>query len=332
MSKEANQEKIKEPPKENKNEIKSELKNEKTLLNEGNEEKIENSISDNKENKTFSKEEEETEFDKFMEGLENEGTEEEKNEFDALMEDWDDDDEEGLELDDIEETDENPLDEYQGGNDTDEEPTTEAPQTEKVENVTERISSEKNSKNLERLGAKFLDKADFFKASLCSKISGEHLAEYVADDEMKQILIECIKEYLATKEVTEFSPLGALMAALAMWTLPPLGVALLDKYQLQKEEKAATKQRTSKNLNQAPTETESTEDEKGEAQTDYTHLKEFQEQRKRFETNAGGKYNSTRKGEYLSVSLANEKPSPEVQTLIDEGKKDREIRKILGYG
>jgi len=207
---------------------------------------------------------------------------------------------------------------------------------EKVEQVKERISSEKNRKNLERLGAKFLDKADLFKASLCSKISGEHLGEYVADEEMKDILIECIKEYLETKEVTELSPSGALMAALAMWTLPPLGVALLDRFQLKKEEKKAQKKKTSKSLNKATTEMDTIEEieaeETGEAQRDYTHLKEYQEQRKVFETNAAGKYNRTAKGTYLKVDLADEQPSPEVQELIDAGQKDREIRKILGYG
>lgn len=279
-------------------------------------------------------EEENTDFDNFIEGLEKEDSEEDKNDFDELMSEWEDDeDEEGaedLDLDNIEEAEGDPLEDYQGGHESDENA---PPPTEKVEQVKERISSEKNRKNLERLGAKFLDKADLFKASLCSKISGEHLGEYVADEEMKDILIECIKEYLATKEVTELSPFGALMAALAMWTLPPLGVALLDRFQLKKEEK---KKKTSKNLNKATTETETiaeTEDEEvGEAQSDYTHLKEYQEQRKVFETNAAGKYNRTAKGTYLKVDLADEQPSPEVQELIDEGKKDREIRKILGYG
>lgn len=278
-------------------------------------------------------EEEKTDFDHFMDGLKEEYSEEEETDFDQLMNDWEDEDEEGaegLDLDDIEEQEDDPLADYQGEPNSDEET---PPPTEKVEQVKERISSEKNRKNLERLGAKFLDKADLFKASLCSKISGEHFGEYVADEEMKDILIECIKEYLATKEVTELSPFGALMAALAMWTLPPLGVALLDRFQLKKEEK---KKKTSKNLNQPNTETETiteTEDEEaGEAQTDYTHLKEYQEQRKSFETNAAGKYNRTPKGTYLKVDLADELPSPEVQELIDEGKKDREIRKILGYG
>ena len=288
------------------------------------------------EHQTNFKEEDKNDFDKFIEDLEKEDSEEDKNDFDELMNEWEDEEEEGgegLGLDDIEEAEGDPLGDYQGEPQSDEEA---EPPTEKVEQVKERISSEKNRKNLERLGAKFLDKADLFKASLCSKISGEHLGEYVADEEMKDILIECIKEYLETKEVTELSPSGALMAALAMWTLPPLGVALLDRFQLKKEEKKAQKKKTSKSLNKATTEMDTIEEieaeETGEAQRDYTHLKEYQEQRKVFETNAAGKYNRTAKGTYLKVDLADEQPSPEVQELIDAGQKDREIRKILGYG
>lgn len=276
-----------------------------------------------------------SDFDGFMEDLDKEYTEEDETEFDQLMNDWEEeeDKEEEGDLEEIEEGEGDPLEDYQGDENT-------PPPTEKVEQVNERISSEKNRKNLERLGAKFLDKADLLKANLCSKISGEHLGEYVADEEMKEILLECIKEYLATKEVTELSPFGALMAALAMWSLPPLGVALLDRFQLKKEEqkklKAAEKKKAASKENEPTTETNATEIEaeemEGEQQTDYTHLKEYQEQRKVFETNAAGKYNRTAKGTYLKVDLADELPSPEVQELLDQGKKDREIRKILGYG
>lgn len=274
-------------------------------------------------------------FDQFLEeqGADEEG--EESSDLDNLMNDWDEEDEEDLaELGlDIEEEENDPLEEYEGEPSSD----TEEPPTEKVEEIKERISSEKNSKNLERLGAKFLDKADFFKANLCSKVGGQHMAEYVADDEMKEILIECIKEYLATKEVSELTPFGALMAAMAMWTLPPLGVALLDRFQLKKETKTANKQKTSKNLNEAATEIEATEvieeeEPQGEAQTDYSHLREYQEQRKIFELNKEGKYRRTAKGTYIKIDITNEYPSPQIQEWLDEGKKGREIRKLLGYG
>jgi hypothetical protein len=275
-------------------------------------------------------------FDEFLKEQEQE-EEEEKNDLDDLMSNWDEEDDnlEDLDFGDVEETEHNPLEEYEGEPDTD----TEEPPTEKVEQIKERIVSEKNSKNLERLGAKFLDKADLFKANLCSQLGGQHMAEYVADDEMKEILMECIKEYLATKEVAELSPFGALMAALAMWTLPPLGVALLDRFQLKKEEKAAKKTKPSKKINEAATETaesgieEEEEEAQGEAQTDYAELKEYQDKRKVFSVNADGKYNRVPNGKtYIKVEIADEYPSPEIQEWLDEGKKDREIRKLLNYG
>jgi hypothetical protein len=304
----------------------------KELENQAIEEEIEDSISPG--------------FDQFLEEQgedqgEQDETEEESSDLDNLINDWGEEDEDDLAelgLDEIEEEENNPLEEYEGESSSDRE----EPPTEKVEEIKERISSEKNSKNLERLGAKFLDKADLFKANLCSQLGGQHMAEYVADDEMKEILIECIKEYLATKEVSELSPFGALMAALAMWTLPPLGIALMDRFQLKKETKkeikAANKKKTSKNLNEAITEIEATEvveeeAPQGEAQTDYSHLKEYQVKRKCFSVNADKKYNRVANGKtYIKVGLSNEYPSPEIQAWLNEGKKDREIRKLLGYG
>lgn len=272
------------------------------------------------------------ELDQFMKEQEQEEEQEqETNELDDLMNDWDEEDESDLEelgLDEIEEEKTNPLEEYEGEPSSD----TEEPPTEKVEDIKERISSEKNSKNLERLGAKFLDKADLFKANLCSKLGGQHMAEYVADDEMKEILIECIKEYLATKEVSELSPSGALIAALAMWTLPPLGVALLDRFQLKKEEKKKISNKVAEESETADL-VEVEEEAQGEAKTDYSHLKEFQERRKVFSVNADGKYNRVPNGKtYIKVDIADEYPSPEIQEWLDEGKKDREIRKLLDYG
>lgn len=305
-----------------KKEKKKLLKNKKTHLNDLNAEKNDFSFLEDEDEISpelakFLKEQEEAEIE-----------EENENNFDDIMGDWDDDDE-------IEETDEDPLSEFEGGDDHEEQEDeeNEAP-TEKIEHVKERVSSEQNRKNISRLGAKVLDKADVFKAKLCSKISGLHLAEYVADDETKELLLECIKEYLATKEVEELTPFGALMLALSMWTLPPLGVALLDRFQLKKEDRPSFKRKTSTKLNKPSNEATEEEDEEaeGEAITDYSHLKEVQEQRKIFKTHSNGNYQRTKNGTYISVDLADEAPSPEVQELIDQGKKDREIRKILGYG
>lgn len=312
---------------ENQNENKSVEKNEKTLLNAKNEEKNVFEELEEKENKNENQKENKT-----PEKTEIKNTEEspeEKTEWENFMNEWDEDEDEDLDfntldLDDIEELEEDEDEEFKGEPSSDNEP----PPTETVGETKERVSSEKNRKNLERLGAKVLGKADLFKATLCSKIGGKHVAEYVADDETIDILIECIKEYLETKEVEEPSPFAALMLALAMWTLPPLGVALLDRYSIPKEEPTKAKQKTSKNLNQ-----EVTTAPKAAPKPDYSNLKEYKDQRKTFSLNADGKYNRVPDGKtYIKVEFADEYPSPEVQEWIDEGKKDREIRKLLGYG
>jgi hypothetical protein len=319
-----NKDENKTPPKENQKENKSVEKNEKTLLNAKNEEKNVFEVSEEKENKNENKSPEEKEEKKEIEAPE------EKTDLDNFMDEWGDDDEdedfdfEDLDLDDIEEEDEDPDEEFKGEPASDNEP----PPSETVGETKERVSSEKNRENLERIGAKFLGKADLFKATLCSKIGRKHLAEYVADDDTIDILIQCIKEYLDTKEVEEPSPFAALMLALAMWTLPPLGVALLDRFSLPKEDKTAPKKKTSKSLNQE-TDTPTQE----EPKADYSKLREYQEKRKTFSLNADGKYNRVPDGKtYIKVEFADEYPSPEVQEWIEEGKKDREIRKLLDYG
>jgi hypothetical protein len=314
-----NKDENKTPPKENQNENKSPTKTKKMLLNDKNEEKNVFEASEEKENQSENKSPEENEIE----------SPEEKTEWDNFMNEWEEEEDEDLDLedldlDDIEEGEGNEDDEFKGEPASDNEP----PPTEKVGETKERVTSEKNRKNLERLGAKVLGKADLMKATLCSKIGRKHLAEYVADDETIDILIECIKEYLETKEVEEPSPFAALMLALAMWTLPPLGVALLDRFSIPKEDKTRAKEKTSNNLNQ-----EAASEQEEEPKPDYSNLKEYKDKRKTFSLNADGKYNRVPDGKtYIKVEFADEYPSPEVQEWIDEGKKDREIRKLLDYG
>lgn len=319
-----NQDENKALEKENQNATKTVEKNEKTLLNDKNEEKnvfedVEETENKN-ENKNSEKNEEETDIE----------TPEEETDWNNFMNEWGDDDED-LDLEDIEEEETDPLEGFQGEHTSDTEP---PPMTENVKDVKERVSSERNRKNIERLGAKVLGKADLFKATLCSKISGKHLAEYIADEETIDILIECIKEYLETQEVVEPSPFAALMIAFGMWTLPPLGVALLDRYSIPKEEKSKAKRKTSKNLNnEAPNQGKQEEQIQEESKVDYSELKEFKEKRKTFTVNAAGQYNRVPDGKkYIAVEYADEYPSPEVREWLEEGKKCREIRKLLGYG
>lgn len=181
-------------------------------------------------------------------------------------------------------------------------------------------SSPKNLANVERLAKLVLNGADVLKAKMCSRISGEHIAEYLADEELKSTILAALQEYLATQEIKAPTPFGTLMIALGMWTLPPLGLAIWDKYQVeggQEEEKTSTP------LNQETP---------GEAKGDYSDLKEYQEKRKLFSVNAGGFYNKTPKGTHIKVEHANEQPSPIVQEWINAKKTNREIRELLNYG
>ena len=181
------------------------------------------------------------------------------------------------------------------------------------------IGSPKNRKNLERLGLLVLTRADVAKAKMCSKISGQHIVEYLADDEIKEALIAAIKEYLASQEFKEPSPFATLMLALSAWVLPPLGVALWDKYMLPKKEEK--------------TSTTSTEEEGEPTQkTDYSDLKEYQDKRAIFSTTADGFYNRTPKGLFIKKAFADEKPSPQVQAWLDEGLSNKEIKDKLNYG
>ena len=193
-----------------------------------------------------------------------------------------------------------------------------------IEDIKEPVGgSAKNLKNIAKLGDVLLDRADKVKAQICSSISGQHMAEYSADDELREALIEAIKEYLATQEFKAPTPFGTLMIALAMWSLPPLGMAFWHKYSIQKQEakkKAKTKPE------------ESSEEIEAEPQTDYSHLREYQQQRKIFTLNKNGAYKTKPSGQFISNDIANEKPSPEVLELIEQGLDNKQIRSLLNYG
>jgi hypothetical protein len=303
-----------------------------------NEEKT-HSSAENAENTNFSVSEneqgeiaEKTEFDKHLEkqgfdfDLEDDSDDDnfDLDDFDDLNleDDLDDDnfDLDDIDLDDLDiDEGEDPLSNFK-----DEEP--EEPTTTTLGDIKEPITgnSPKNLENIEKLANILLNGADVLKAQLCSKISGEHIAEYLADDDIKTTLIEAIKEYLATQEIKAPTPFGTLLMALAMWTLPPLGVAVWDKYQVSKN--TAKQKKTSTNLNQEEQEVE------GEQKTDYSHLKEYQEKRKIFSlAKTKGTYNRTPKGTFIKVEHANEEPSPIVKEWIDEGLTNKQIKECLGY-
>lgn len=200
-----------------------------------------------------------------------------------------------------------------------------------VKDVAQKVTSARSSELLSKATLLALGKVDVVKAKVCSKISDQPFVEYLGDKETLELFIEAFKIWMEEREVKEPSPFATMMLMLGMWTLPPLGMALLQRFDLfESFSKTPTKQSASNSLNQI-------NEVKGEAASDeppqYAHVQEFQQQRKKFSLNASGKYNHTPDGKtYIHAEHADEVPSAIVHDWIKEGKKNREIINLLGYG
>lgn len=221
--------------------------------------------------------------------------------------------------------DEDPLDEAING----------APEDTPVDDLFSEITGDsvKNLELLEELGELAIEKIDDSKAMLCSAISGESPARYASDKKLNKALLKAFANYLRSNNVKAPSPLGSFLLVLAMWGLPTLGAAFFDR---NKAKKAAKKQAIKKAKEAAESIVEDIEIE-GEAQSDhsepsfdYTSLKEHQENRRIFTVHKeSGCYNRTPKGQFCKTSLANEKPSPVIQQMLDEGLNSAQIREYL---
>lgn len=191
--------------------------------------------------------------------------------------------------------------------------------------------SVKNLELLEELGELAIEKLDDSKAMLCSAISGESPARYASDKKLNKALLKAFVNYLRSNNVKTPSPLNALLLVLLMWGLPTLGAAFFHRSKAKK----AAKKRAAKKAERTESIIEDLEIE-GEAQSDsiqeidYTNLKEYQEGRRLFTVHKEtGLYNRTPKGQFCKTSLANEKPSPVIQRMLDEGLASAEIREII---
>lgn len=193
--------------------------------------------------------------------------------------------------------------------------------------------SVKNLELLEELGELAMEKIDDSKAMLCSAISGESPARYASDKKLNKALLKAFANYLRSSNVKKPSPLGSLLLVLAMWGLPTLGAAFFHR---SKAKKAAKKQAVKKAKAGGDSMLEDIEI-KGEAQSDseegsfdYTNLKEYQENRQMFTVHkTSGCYNRTPKGQFSRITLASEKPSPEIQRMLDEGLTSAAIRERI---
>ncbi|BDS12376.1 hypothetical protein [Aureispira anguillae] len=227
-----------------------------------------------------------------------------------------------MDNDPIPETQEDPLNEY----------VQETPKTNPVEEIKKATGeSTKNLKNLAELGEIAFTYIDLAKAQLCSSISGQHVAEYTADEKAKKVLISAVQEYLSTQEIKAPTPLMTLLLAVGTWAAAGFGAAFWHKYQLKQMKPSPAPSAA------AITQEESLEDEEqeqaaGEPTSDFSHLKEYQDGRKLFEIHkTKGTYKRLPNNTYCAIEIAHEIPSPEIQTLIDQGKTNPEIRAII-YG
>ncbi len=178
-------------------------------------------------------------------------------------------------------------------------------------------NSVKNLENLDRLAGIALEGLDALKAGYCSKISGEQAALFSADKKQLNAVIEAGKEYLNTLELKAPTPAGTLLLAIGMWLGGSVGTAFAFKYELIPSIDPIYKQETAEPL---------------QKNKSYEHLREVQQERRSFEVfKDKGTYRKTPKGVFQKKAVANEIPSPEIQDMIDDGKSNEDIRRVL-YG
>lgn len=199
--------------------------------------------------------------------------------------------------------------------------TTVAKEIEKIKKVGKRSAS-----IWKRISDTGFKEMDTIKAQLCAKISGRHAAHYVSDDSMRDILIDALMDYFEEVDIAKPTPGQTLLVALAMWIgLPVLDAGrhrFFDEQQKLEEETPVAP---------TPQETPVVPINKPKA-IDYSQTKEYKDNRRSFKLHAtNGCYNSLPNGTFCKISVADEKPSPEVQALIDQGLTNPEIRKII-YG
>lgn len=214
------------------------------------------------------------------------------------------------------------------------------PVEEEIKKVTG--DSAKNLKNLSDLGAIAFDAVDMWRAQLCGAIANQDPAYYSSDQKAKTAVIEAIKEYFASKEVSTPSPFWTMIIAIGIWGLPPLGIAFWhsrNRWQQQKQsdnsdvvveyipKMEVVKRPTQETVNII---VEEPVQEEPKQENIYKNTKEYKDGRKAFSIHkTKGCYNRLPDGTFCQIDLAKDYPSPEIQKLIDEGLSNQEIRDII---
>jgi hypothetical protein len=187
-----------------------------------------------------------------------------------------------------------------------------------AEEYVEDMGIEKELKDLlDDMGELMIESADEFKVSMCVALGGGHPSQYAAKPKLQKKLLESIKLVLKHKDFSLPTPGQTVLGILAMMTLPPISMALINKY-------------TGRNSDKTPRYQEQPSEEDTN-RVDYSHTKEFKSGRTRFNTFKSGMYRYDSKGTYISEKYADDGPSIEIQQLLNEGKTSSQIKDLL-YG
>lgn len=222
----------------------------------------------------------------------------------------------------------------------------ESSETKSVEEVVNNATgdSAKNLDALKDLGELVIDFLDDSKAQVCSAISGQPSSQYASGQKLNKALLKAFVAYMDSQEVKAPTPLGTLLLTLALWGLPALGTAYFHRRKAQKAKKQQVKEaiHQAANLEESESELEESGEEEvseGEAKSDtpdtetnivYTQTKEYKDKRRMFDLHANtGCYSRDLTGKFAKTSLAGEKPSSELQALIDQDFDNAKIRSII---
>lgn len=216
--------------------------------------------------------------------------------------------------------------------------------TKSVEEVVNNATgdSAKNLDALKDLGELVIDFLDDSKAQVCSAISGQPSSQYASGQKLNKALLKAFVAYMDSQEVKAPTPLGTLLLTLALWGLPALGTAYFHRRKAKKAKKQQAKEAIHQEANLEELESEELEEEEvseGEAKSDtpdsetnvdYTQTKEYKDKRRMFDLHANtGCYSRDLTGKFAKTSLAGEKPSSELQALIDQNFDNAKIRSII---
>lgn len=198
-------------------------------------------------------------------------------------------------------------------------------------NVDDLMGRLGDAKNLQRTGEYAFNKLDKFKARLSAKLDGEmHMSEFLADKEMKEILIGNFKAVCKEFHIEIPPAVAIFVGSLAIYSAP-LVVLLLKKYGEQYLLPLIKKVSPKAGTNTTTSTTASKVEEQPVDAHPYAHTKEYKCKRRAFQRHAStGAYKYTSDGKRtLTVDVADEFPHEEIAEILDDWKGQNGINKRM---